>query len=78
MSVCERGAEESVMLGVRRCLIVQRPGLSYCDWVHPPLSEGQGQSEKLKSHNQVFFYANRRERLARRPLGAMCDEAVSR
>ncbi len=53
--VCERGAEESVMLGVRWCLIVQRPGLSNCDWAHPPPSERQGKSEKLKSHNQVFY-----------------------
>lgn len=52
--VCERRAEESVMLGVRWCLMVQRPGLSNCDWVHPPPSEGQGKSEKLKSHNQFF------------------------
>lgn len=51
----ERGAEESVMLGVRWCLIVQRPGLSNCDWAHPLQSEGQGKSEKLKSHNQVFY-----------------------
>lgn len=42
------------MLGVRWCLMVQRPGLSNCDWVHPPPSEGQGKSEKLKSHNQFF------------------------
>lgn len=53
--MCERGAEESVMLGVRWCLIVQMPGLSNCDWVHPLPSEGQGKSEKLKSHNQFFF-----------------------
>lgn len=53
--VFERGAEESVMLGVRWCLIVQRPGLSNCDWAHPLQSEGQGKSEKLKSHNQVFY-----------------------
>lgn len=52
--MCERRAEESVMLGVRWCLMVQRPGLSNCDWVHPPPSEGQGKSEKLKSHNQFF------------------------
>lgn len=37
--------------------------------------DGQGRSEKLKSPNQVF-YANGRP--ARGPLGAMCDEAVSR
>jgi len=73
--VCESGAEESVMLGVRWCLIVQRPGLSYCDWVHPQLRKGQGQSEKLKTHNQVFK-AYRRARSAFRQLGAMCDEAV--
>lgn len=53
--VCERGAEESVMLGERWCLIVQRPGLSNCDWVHSLLRKGQGQSEKLKSHNQIFL-----------------------
>lgn len=53
--VCERRAEESVMLGVRWCLIVQRPGLSNSDWAHPLPSEGQGKSEKLKSHNHVFY-----------------------
>lgn len=63
-SVWERGAEESLMLGVRWCLIVQRLGLSNCDWVHPPQSEGQGKSEKLKSHNQVFYASGL--------LGAVC------
>ena len=77
--VCERGAEESVMLGVRWCLIVRRPGLSNCDWVHPPPSEGQGKSEKLKSHNQVF-YASRGERglhAGRSRLCAMRPSATS-
>lgn len=38
----EKGAEESVMLGERWCVIVRRPGLSDCDWAHPLLMEGQG------------------------------------
>lgn len=54
-SVCVRGVEESVMLGVRCCLIIHRPGLSNCDWAHPPPSAEQGKSEKLKSHNQDFL-----------------------
>lgn len=54
-SVCVRGVEESVMLGVRCCLIIHRPGLSNSDWAHPPPSAEQGKSKKLKSHNQDFL-----------------------
>lgn len=63
--VCERRAEDSVMLGVRWCLIVQRPGLSNSDWAHPLPSEGQGKSEKLKSHNHVFYASGDCKRAAR-------------
>lgn len=73
--VCERGAEESVMLGVRWCLIVQRPGLSNCDWAHPLPSEGQGKSEKLKSHNQVFYASG--SHAGRSGLCAMRPSATS-
>lgn len=75
--VCERRAEESVMLGVRWCLIVQRPGLSNCDWAHPPPSEGQGKSEKLKSHNQVFLRVPMSAACTQAARGCVCDEAVS-
>lgn len=81
--VCVRGAEESLMLGMRWCLIVQRPGLSNCDWARPLQSEGQGKSEKLKSHNQVFFFfffltqAGKRGLHAGRSGLCVCDEAIS-
>lgn len=49
------------MLGERWCLIAWRLGLSNCDRVHPPPSEGRGKSEKLKSHNflRTLLHASR-------------------
>lgn len=75
--VRERRAEESVMLGVRWCLIVQRPGLSNCDCVHPSPSKGQGKSEELKSHHQAFL--GMPMSAARMPdaQGCVCDKAIS-
>lgn len=69
----ERGAEELVMLGVRWCLIVQRLGLSDCDWPHGLPSERREKSEKLKSYNQ----ASLRELSAQGSLRAVRDEAIS-